>query len=58
MHTPAPKPSLNLNRPTTNLVVHQTFKQRFGVAFTKAFVGYTLDEFKEHGAQQGLADDL
>jgi hypothetical protein len=47
--------SLHLNRPPPNLVPLQTFKQRFEVALAKAFVGFALDEFKEHRAQQGLA---
>jgi len=40
------------------LVALQAFKQCFEVAFAKALVGFALDEFKEHRAQQGLAEDL
>jgi len=31
---------IHLNRPTPNLIALQAFKQRFEVAFAKAFVGY------------------
>ena len=43
------------DRPPPDLIALEAFKQRFEVAFAKAFVGFALDEFKEHRTQQGLA---
>ncbi len=63
VHHPARRPNLcdsglHLNRPPPNLVALQAFKQRLEVALTKAFVGLALDELKEDGAEQSLAEDL